>query len=366
MIRKVQRRGELRLFIDISYKKPDGTRARFRKDAEVQTMTAARAEERRILGNIAQYGSPYEPTAGAQAEAAPVITFGEAVALFREGKAITELKPSSRVTYEDVLVAKLLPRFGKHRLDQITFEEVQKLDAELVQAGLGASSRRNVIIVLRSVLGAAHELGKLPAIPKLPALPKVGKTVLRVLRQEEVDRTLSVSKPSARLAFSLAAYAGLRAGEVRGLRWTDVDFKAGEIVVRRARCKGEEAAPKSGHQRRIPIAVPLRPLLEAASKQKASPWTEVALTEQGKPWGEYGLLQAFKRAAKRAGLEDGWRFHDLRHFFVTRLLSSGAPTLAVKELAGHEELATTQRYAHAVQEDLRAAIARLGNAGATG
>lgn len=365
MIRKIQRRGETRLFIDISYKKPDGTRARLRKDAQIQTMSAARAEERRILVTIGQYGEPYEPRVDAPAQE-EFFTFEEAVTIFRTGRAITKLKPSTRATYEAVLTAKLLPRFGRMQLDAITFEVVQQLDADLVVAGLGASSRRNVVIVLRSVLGAAHEVGKLKEVPKLPKLPKIGRTILRVLRAEEVELILSVSNPAAKLAFALAAYAGLRAGEIRGLRWPDVDLKAGEIVVRRAVCKGEEASPKSGHQRRIPIAAPLRVLLEAAARRRPSPWLEVATTSGGQRWGEYGLLQAFKRAAKRAGLGDEWRFHDLRHFFVTELFRSGTPAPAAQALAGHEELSTTQRYAHTVEEDLRAAIARLGNGRATG
>ncbi len=63
-VRKVDRNGESRLLIDIQYKTRDGKRARFRKDAEIQTMTAARAEEKRYVLNIAQYGTPFEPSAG--------------------------------------------------------------------------------------------------------------------------------------------------------------------------------------------------------------------------------------------------------------------------------------------------------------
>ena len=55
-IRKVKRRAETRLVVDITWKKKDGTQGRYRHDAEVQTMAAVRAEERRILANIAQHG----------------------------------------------------------------------------------------------------------------------------------------------------------------------------------------------------------------------------------------------------------------------------------------------------------------------
>ena len=61
-VRKATRRGLPRLVIDIVFTKPDGTQGRYRKDAQVQTMAAARAEERRLLSLLAQYGEPFEPS----------------------------------------------------------------------------------------------------------------------------------------------------------------------------------------------------------------------------------------------------------------------------------------------------------------
>ncbi len=80
----------------------------------------------------------------------------------------------------------------------------------------------------------------------------------------------------------------------------------------------------------------------------------------GQPWGEYGLNQALKRAIGRAGVEGSWRFHDLRHFFVTQLFRGGGSAPAVQALAGHLHLTTTQIYAHVVQADLRNTIGLLG------
>jgi site-specific recombinase XerD len=88
----------------------------------------------------------------------------------------------------------------------------------------------------------------------------------------------------------------------------------------------------------------------------------VAITARGKPWGEFGLNQAFGRAMKRAKL-DGWSFHDLRHFFVTELFRNGASAVAIQQLAGHADLATTQRYADLDANDLRSAIARIDGNG---
>jgi site-specific recombinase XerD len=69
---------------------------------------------------------------------------------------------------------------------------------------------------------------------------------------------------------------------------------------------------------------------------------------------------------ERAGL-DGWSFHDLRHFFVSELFRMGVSAEAIRIMAGHADLGTTQRYADLDANDLRAAIERIdGNAPVTG
>src|SRR5690349_13798131 len=129
-VRKVDRNGETRLLIDIQYKTREGRRARFRKDAEIQTMTAAKAEEKRYLVNIAQFGTPYEPSATPNnaektaasndaSEAAPTKTFAEVVDEFRQTFMVTELKVTSRRGYESVLRSTLVPRFGEMAVSKI-------------------------------------------------------------------------------------------------------------------------------------------------------------------------------------------------------------------------------------------------------
>jgi site-specific recombinase XerD len=102
------------------------------------------------------------------------------------------------------------------------------------------------------------------------------------------------------------------------------------------------------------------PALKAAIEATERPSRDalLSLNARGEPWTEFALGLAFGRACKRAGL-DGWRFHDLRHFFVTQLFRGGAPAPAVQALAGHADLATTQLYAHVAALDLEDAIRKL-------
>ena len=175
---------------------------------------------------------------------------------------------------------------------------------------------------------------------------------------------LSKSSPTARLAFALAAYAGLRAGEVRGLCWSDVNLQARRLVVRRALSGTIESTPKSGHDRIIPLAPQLQALLEA--EPKGGPNERVARTIRGTTWGQSGLNQALERACKLIGIQV-YHFHTLRHHFVTELFRRGVSAPVVQRLAGHADLSVTQRYAHVVGKDLEEAVFLLrGNGVETG
>jgi integrase len=371
-IRKVQRRGETRLVVDITWKKNDGAQGRYRHDAEVQTMAAARAEERRILATLGQHGDAFDPKPEPSTEESKLapptrLRFAEAVEVFQRTVAITKLKPSSRVGYDEVFRTRLLPRLGDLPIDRIGLDTMTELDAGMVEEGLSASRRRNVLICIRSVLRDAHGAGRLARLPTFPPLPKKGKKALVALRREQVEAILDASPWTWRLAFALAAFAGLRAGEVRALRWLDVDLVGRLLVVRLSRSKGTTSTPKSGHEREVPLAQPLLVLLRQAAEPKTTR-DLVAQTSHGKPWKESGLLQAFRRAQKKAGIA-GFRFHDLRHFFVTELFRRGGSAPAVQMLAGHLHLSTTEKYAHMVQNDLRATIALFaarGNSVVTG
>lgn len=363
-VRTVVRRGERRLVIDILYTNQDGTSGRHRKDAEVQTLAAARGEERRRLAELATMGRPVaDPVVNPSDEKKPeqTVTFAEASKKFLALYAESRLKPSTRSGYRVVLDGMLLPRFGELALAEIGAEAVRELDRMLVKRGARPSTRRNAQCVLRAVRRFAREIGLVDDLPALPPLPRVGSTVRVSLTPEEVE-LLRVTVPAPyRLAFELAIFAGLRAGEVRGLRWSDVDLARGVLVVRRARCRGQEAPPKSGHERIIPLHAMLRAALEKTNARARTGY--VTGPKADDPWSEFALGHAFKRYSTKVGIT-GFHFHDLRHAFVTELFRGGASAPVVQRLAGHEHLVTTQRYAHVTLDDLEAGIRGLRGNGA--
>ncbi|WP_437769040.1 site-specific integrase [Sorangium sp. So ce764] len=365
MIRKTERRGQRVLVIDIRWRKPDGSKGRYRRDAQVQTMAAAAAEERRLIGNIAQHGDVHEPKPAApKEEPEPVSTaFGEVVARYRASFMVTDLKVTSRRGYASVLTSLLLPKFKDRPITKVDGESAAKLDLELTKHGLAKSTRNNIQIVLRSVLRFAVERKYLDAMPSgLPRLKQPEPTILEIPTDEQVTTILGVACPTQRLAFSLMAYAGLRPNEVRALLRRDVVLRredgepvGGFLSIREGLSYGEVHTPKTG-QREVPIARPLAQVLGPV--EKGSRDGHVARSRRGKPWGQYGLEQAFERVRNRAGFA-GWSVYSLRHYAITSWLRKGIPVHVVQKMAGHRNLATTQHYVHFLKADLEDAARRL-------
>lgn len=197
----------------------------------------------------------------------------------------------------------------------------------------------------------------LKAVPKLPRLHKESRKLPDCPSRREVSAMLSGSIGWLRVPVALGALAGLRLGEVRALEVGDVDFAENVIRIRRALSEDEVVTPKSGHERLVPMTDELRVVLEGAVCGKL-PRTRVITTENGTTPRRTLVLRKFKALQRRLGLP-GWSFHSLRHAFISELVRAGASIEAVRLLAGHSKLDVTQRYVHAMGEDVRAAVAKL-------
>ncbi len=285
-----------------------------------------------------------------------VLTLKQAHELY-EKTARLMLKPSTGIGYDKNLRAYILPRFGNWLLDDIDRAALIAFDQDLARDGLSPGTRNNIVMPLRTIVWNAIELGKHDGTPDFPKLSKVQSKVYEPPSATDVEAVLAAAETHARVAFGLAAYAGLRASEVIGLRWVNVNLETNLLFVREAMTHGIVVTPKSGHQRAIPIAPPLQHLLEGAKKASKSPY--VAPSGKGVPWTHGGLRHAFDRAVERAKLPRT-RLHDLRHFFITQCFAGGAGGPTVQKLAGHCHLSVTQRYAHTTEALMREAVQVFG------
>jgi integrase len=176
---------------------------------------------------------------------------------------------------------------------------------------------------------------------------------MRFLTASEVDRLAAAIRPPYGVLILAAAYTGLRAGELAGLRVEYLDLLAGraEVVESITEVGGKLLAgpPKSGQRRTV--ALP-RFLCEEFGRYLADrphrPADLVFTMPQGGPLRQSMLSQRiFKPAVRAAGLDPALRFHDLRHTAASLLVAHGATVLAVAAQLGHASpTITLDRYAH--------------------
>ena len=149
--------------------------------------------------------------------------------------------------------------------------------------------------------------------------------------------------------------AGLRSGEMVALEWTDIDFVTGQICVQRSAWKGQIAVPKGGRLRHVPMTRRLEKALRDARHLRGP---RVLLSDVGGPLTETSVQALVRRAARKANLRNNGP-HILRHTFCSHLAMRGAAPRAIQELAGHQDLSTTQRYLHLSPAAVEGAIQLL-------
>jgi integrase len=294
----------------------------------------------------------------------------------------TRLSPSTFEGYRLNLRRHVLPRVGDRTLSSLRTEDVDRLIAELEADGKAPGTVRNVIVPLRKMLADAVRQGRLLANPAAradlpPAQDFTGKEIppahTEAIRQELVE--LAPLDPLRRepdlffvCLFDVALGTGLRLGELRALRWLDLDRDRRLIRVERAYSRKQLRKPKTESGVR---SVPLFPSVEAAFRGLAGRAVErgryapdelVFGSMRGTPLQPSNFRQrVWDLALQHAGLErEGYRFHDLRHTCVSRLVAAGADVKLVQAVAGHANpLITLKRYSHLLDARVTEAAARF-------
>ena len=147
----------------------------------------------------------------------------------------------------------------------------------------------------------------------------------------------------------IAAYAGLRRGELVALRWRDVDLPARKLTVRRT-VSGERelSSTKTRQSREVPIADQAEAAFSRLLRRGdfTGPDNYVFVNRYGRRLDPSALRRRYERARNTAGLEP-LRFHDLRHTYGSLLVAGGIDLVSVKVAMGHARLSTTERHLHA-------------------
>lgn len=253
-------------------------------------------------------------------------TFGEALAKWMQSGA-----PDSMIDH----ITAVRNRLEHVKLSKIIVE-VNLFKEEMLKAKKAPATVNRRLAVVRRILNLCYDRWDWIAEPlgrKIEMLREKNERHVYLSPEQVEELANACTHPEAARMVRLAAYTGLRRGELLGLQSENI--VNGRIIL--------NAKTKSGKPRVIPVLKELHDLLEDLPIQ---------LTKNQ-------LKHYFNRAAGLLGYTD-LHFHDLRHSFASWLVSNpNVPLTSVRDLLGHSSLAVTSRYSHLSTKILDDAISNL-------
>jgi integrase len=251
----------------------------------------------------------------------------------------------------------ILPKLGTVKLCDLTFEMVQAFQNSFKTRATG-----------RKVLGALSAILKEARAPRNPAREllevRAGRRTkadqksplevgVDIPRPNEINALVAAAGPRWQVFILVAAMTGLRASELRGLRWSDVDLDKGLVHVRqRADCYNVMDLPKSkAGQRSVPIGPFVINRLREWRLQ--SKFELVFANSAGHATHHTNILKrGINPAFKKAGLPYSG-LHCLRHFFCSLKISEGMNIKGVQTIMGHASaMMTLDRYGHLFPKEI--------------
>lgn len=217
--------------------------------------------------------------------------------------------------------------------------------------------------VLSRALGATWKT-LWPRLKKLEERKDVG----RALEPDEERRLLEAAarnrSPLIYPYLMVLAWTGMRADEARTLRWGQVDFEVGQIIVGRSKTE-------AGTGRAIPMSGPLKAALELHASRCAGwfgplrpDWYVFPFSNRRRPVDPARPVTSLKRAWETVRQAAGvrCRLHDLRHNLASKLAQLGVPQTVLFDILGHVSQRMLRLYCHSNAEARRRAIEALERA----
>jgi site-specific recombinase XerD len=247
---------------------------------------------------------------------------------------IRNFSPRTVETY--VALAKRFLRFVDRPADAITLEDVTRYQHHLAKGRRASWCIFNqsvcaIRFLCLTTLGRDWEVGRIPYQRKGRRLPEV------LSIEEALALLAACSNLKHRAILSVLYGCGLRQGEARHLRVSDIDSK--RMVIRVESGKGNK-------DRYVILSEHLLELLrEYWRRYRPQGWLFPS-PDETRPIGPTSIERVVKRKAKEAGISKRVTCHTLRHSFATHLLERGVSIRVIQRLLGHRCLSTTAKYLH--------------------
>lgn len=218
-------------------------------------------------------------------------------------------------------------------LTNITTDALLTLRKTLLAENKAPATANRHMALVSAVLHYAHAKGMISAVPKIPYLPEPKERFRWLTRGQAIALIAELPDHLAAMTrFALAT--GLRRANVTGMTWDSLD------TARRIAWIWPDEA-KAGK----PIAVPLNTDALAVLKERSG-INECYVFTYRKKTIFHTTTKAWASACKRAGIEPGFTFHDLRHTWASWHVMGGTPLEVLRQLGGWADMTMVLRYAH--------------------
>lgn len=279
-----------------------------------------------------------------------------------------KIRYGTRRAYTDRYNHRIKPIIGEMVLSDVKPIHCQMVLNNAEDSGDTSGSVRKLRVILREMFEAAKDNKMVPSNPvcKSVTYRKEQPNERRVLTELEQKVFLKTAEgfPYYHM-YAFALETGMRAGELQGLKWEDIDFHEGFVHVNRSLDYRPdlgtfvENLPKSkAGQRLIPLtaeAVRILGEVKANSKflPKVIPFTNLVFrNSKGKPNHRGNFNRTLRDIAKKAGIAS-LSMHTLRHSFATRCIESGMRPKTLQKILGHSTInLTMDLYVHVTDDSL--------------
>ena len=338
--------------------RPNGAIARMMRSQVLGSVSSipTRREARALLSSLLR------PTNTGIRKPQVTMTFEDFTRKWEEA-VLPTYRVSTRNFYKDILRKHLAPKFASYRLCDIHMPDVQIFLNHKAEK-YSSSVLHHIRATLSRTFASAKEWGYVELNPvmgvRLPAKRNVRPKI--TFEPSQITKILEIVKEPHRTIVLLAAVTGMRASELFGLEWSDVDFDRHLLFVRRTYYRGAFGLPKNNASERvIPLSPGLLTALHAHRQHvRCSSMDLIFPNAVGKPYEPNNLVKrVLHPALSSLGLpKTGWRA--FRRSVATALSEMREPVRTAQQVLGHSSAQTTLAYyVQSVEESQRSAITRL-------
>ncbi len=244
-------------------------------------------------------------------------------------------------------------------LPDMPLENISSKNIDQFISSAAAKSKHSASLYYRTIKAAFNKALVWNYISENPfnkiKPPKVPKPFPAFINANELQVIIdNTEREFLKPIINTAFYTGMRLAEILNMKWSWIDFQNNIITVK---CD-ESFTTKNRRERIVPINNTLRSiLLNHQPKIRNITKDEfVFVSSKRIKFNEDFISKQFKKAVRKAELNDKIHFHSLRHSFCSNLVQKGVSLYKVKNLAGHQNFSVTQQYSHLQPEDLSQAV----------